>query len=366
MAKQQQQEPAPSWDGVLRRSLDIELRAVDGVLRRSLDIELRAVDEEERSVEVIASTDTLDGHGDVVEQTFDLKRYKKNPVVLWLHNSFGFFDGARAEDFLPIGHAENVKIEGGNLVAKLIFVKGDGEDSLPEKVWRRVQQRALRAVSIGFRPGKVTRTENNDTGKVTYRLANNELFEISVVPVPSNPDAVAKALHAAEREQLSRLAAEPAAPGGVHREKTMNEELQKALEAKAVAEQKAKDAEARAGTAEQKAKTLDTELSTEREAHTKLKAEVEPLKKRASDAEEKLVGLEVDALVGKKIQPAQRDKFVKLRKSQGAEEFAEFVKDMPDLPTLKSITGSEKDTENHAKSGGTPKSIAARLEKVGS
>jgi hypothetical protein len=350
MAKPQQQEPATSWDGVLRRSLDCSVKAFD---------------EEGRWVDVIASTDTLDGHGDIVEQSFDLKRYKKNPVVLFLHNQFGFLDGARPEDFLPIGRGENVKVAGGQLEARIHFAS-EKASPLAERIFHQFKEGSLNAVSIGFKPGKVTRTENADTGKVTYRLANNELFEISVVPIPSNPDAVAKALHAAEREQLSRMAAQPAAPSGAPREKNMNEELQKALEAKAVAEQKAKDAEARAGTAEAKIKTLETELSTERDAHTKLKAEVEPLKKSAADAQHKLIAVEVDALVGKKIQPTQREEFIELRAAYGEKKFAAFVEKMSDLPTLKTIVKGEEDTENHAKGGGTPKKIAARLEKVGS
>jgi hypothetical protein len=51
--------------------------------------------------------------------------------------------------------------------------------------------------------------------------------------------------------------------------------------------------------------------------------------------------IEVDALVGKKITPAQRDKFIKLRSAQGEKEFAEFVADMPELPTLKTIVKDE-------------------------
>jgi hypothetical protein len=350
MAKPQQQTPDPVWDGVLRRSLDCSVKAFD---------------EAGRWVDVVASTDTLDGHGDIVEQSFDLKRYKKNPVVLFLHNAFGYFDGARPEDFLPIGKGENVKVTGGQLEARIVFAS-EKASPIAERIFHQFKEGSLNAVSIGFKPGKVTRTENADTGKVTYRLANNELFEISVVPIPSNPDAVAKALHAAEREQLSRMAAQPAAASGANREKNMNEELQKALEAKAIAEQKALDANARAATAEGKVKSLETELETERTAHTKLKAELEPLTKRAQKAEEGLIANEVDALVGKKIQPAQREKFIKLRKAQGEEEFKAFVADMPDLPTLKSITDPEKDPENHAKGNGAPKKIAARLEKVGS
>lgn len=347
MAQPQQQEPASRWDGVLRRSLDCSVKAFD---------------EAGRWVDVVASTDTLDGHGDIVEQSFDLKRYKKNPVVLFLHNQFGCFDGSRPEDFLPIGRGDNVKVAGGQLEARIYFAS-EKASPLAERIFHQFKEGSLNAVSIGFKPGKVTRTENADTGKVTYRLANNELFEISVVPIPSNPDAVAKSLHEQEQAFFKSIAASAADPTEGNPHMAMTAEEQKALTdaqaAKAIAET--------ALTSERtKSVQLETELATERENNKKLKAEIEPLTKRAQEAESKLIAAEVDALVGKKIQPTQREEFIELRSAYGEKKFAAFVAKMSDLPTLKGIVKDDDDTENHAKSGGTPKKIAARLEKVGS
>jgi hypothetical protein len=256
----QQQPPAAKWDGVLRRSFDFTVKSID---------------EEGRSVDVIASTDSLDGHGDIVEQTFDLKRYKKNPVVLFLHNSFGCFDGARPEDFLPIGKAENVKVSGGQLEARIVFAS-DKASPIAERIFHQFREGSLRAVSIGFKPGKVTRTENADTGKVTYRLANNELFEISVVPIPSNPDAVAKSLMNAEREELSRIAAKTAAEADPkHKEKhQMDPELlQKQLDAAKVEIGVAKT---QLGEANERSRPLETELLTEKTAGAKSTADLAP------------------------------------------------------------------------------------------
>ena len=61
-------------------------RPFDGVLRRQIAVELRVLDEGERSVEVIASTEALDSHGDIVKQFWNLDRYNKNGPVLWNHN----------------------------------------------------------------------------------------------------------------------------------------------------------------------------------------------------------------------------------------------------------------------------------------
>jgi HK97 family phage prohead protease len=335
----------------------------DGVVRRSLDFTVKSVDEAARSFEVVASTDTIDGHGDIVEQTFDLKRYKKNPVVLWLHNSFGYFDGARAEDFLPIGKAEGVKVSNGQLEAKIVFAT-EKANPLAEKIFNQVLEGTLRAVSIGFKPGTVTRTENNDTGKVTYRLANNELFEISVVPIPSNPDAVAKSLVSAERNELSRIAAKTAAEADPHKKaKSMDpEQLQKQLD-QAKVDLGVKQAEVT--KANERAATAETELATERTAGAKTKADLAIANERLEKAEKKIVEIEVDALIGKKITPAQREKFIKLRSAQGEKEFSEFVADMPELPTLTDVTKSDPVVGNKtAKTKGAPTKMAAFLNKA--
>lgn len=336
-------------------------RKWDGIIRRELAFEMRDINVEERSIEVVCSTDTLDSHGDIVEQTFDLKRYKKNPVVLWLHNSFGWFDGSDAEDYLPIGRAEGVKVEDGQLVAKIFFLSGNAdEEPLVDKIWRRVQQRVLRAVSIGFRPGKVTREENADTGKVTYRLSKNELYEISVVPIPSNPDAVAKSIEF-EHENLRRLAANDSAPEREAQDNNpmaMTAEEQKALTdaqaGKTVAETqlgevKAKNLAIEGELTAEKAKVteltnkcsglelkcgeLGTQLKNLSDADTARKAAEEEATKKADAT---AADVDVDAVVGKKIAPTAREKWLAIR-LRSKSEFDGLLADMPELPHLKQI-----------------------------
>lgn len=321
MATPQQQEPSRQWDGIVRRSFDIDVKAFDP---------------EKRSFDVVASSDTIDGHGDIVEQTFDLKRYKKNPVVLWLHNSFGFLDGSRAEDFLPIGRAENVKVVEGRLEARIFLATADA-NPIAEKVFLLWQQKILRAVSIGFRPGKVIREENADTGKVTFRLQNNELFEISVVPIPSNPDAVAKALSAAEREEFSRLAAPTAASSGFQRNKTMDEELKKALEAKAIAEQKAKDAETRAATADTRIKELEKALTEEKAVSAKLEVELKTERAETTKLKGDVAKSTLDALQGVKFEPGERKELDELVETVGITRVKSLLEKRSDLSLTQDV-----------------------------
>jgi len=156
------------------------------LIRRSWDISVRSIDLNTRSVEVIASTDAIDCYGEVLVQDWDLTRYDNNPVVLYGHQSWG-------PDGLPIGHAEDVRVEKGDggrkrLVAKLFFVD-EKANPMGEKVWQGFLQKSLRAVSVGFR-SKQGITQDID-GRTVFVLSGNELVEISVVPLPANPEAVA-------------------------------------------------------------------------------------------------------------------------------------------------------------------------------
>lgn len=143
----------------------------------------------ERTIDVIASTPSLDGNGRVVMQDWDLARFEKNPVVLWNHGlGAGYFgDSADTDLTLPIGFATNVRVEQGLLKATLNFVD-EKANPIAEKVWQGIQQGSIRAVSVGWQSGDV-RFEKHDGAEVAV-LSQNELLEISAVAVPANADAV--------------------------------------------------------------------------------------------------------------------------------------------------------------------------------
>lgn len=166
------------------------------LLRRSYGIAVRAQADATRSVDVIASSTALDGYGEIVAQDWDLRRYEANPVVLYGHNSWG----------MPIGHASNVRVEGDKLLATLNFVDARA-NPMAEQVWQGVLQGSLRAVSVGFRSKKGSM--QNIDGKDVFVLAGNELMEISVVPIPANPEAVAQEARAFN-DQLRALVARSA------------------------------------------------------------------------------------------------------------------------------------------------------------
>ena len=170
----------------------------------------------ERTLDVVASTAVLDRQGEVLEQSWRLERYLANPVVLYAHDSWD----------LPIGTAENVRVEDGALRARIRLVS-DEANPLAGRVWKLIQEGALRAVSVGFIPHgarleKRARAEG-ELDEEYLVLSDNELLEISVVPVPANPEALA------EIRQRALATSRAASP----QEKTMAEKTEKAPEAPA-------------------------------------------------------------------------------------------------------------------------------------
>jgi phage head maturation protease len=163
-----------------------------------------SIDEEKRSVRVIASSTAIDSYGEIVEQSFRLERYQRNPVVLYGHNKSGILGmGGDPEDTLPIGYATELGISGGKLLATLNFVD-EKANPLAPMVFEGFRQGSIRAVSIGFFPHEVREETRN--GEDVYVLSQNELFEISVVPMGANPDAVRLSVGEAHDQVRKRLA----------------------------------------------------------------------------------------------------------------------------------------------------------------
>lgn len=119
---------------------------------------------------VIASTSTIDRSGDSIDQAgWDLKNFMLNPVMLWAHDYSA----------LPVAKATSIVVDGRGLVADYEFAPPEG-NPMAQQVKTLVDEGFLNAVSVGFMP-----LERN--GNVITKM---ELFEISFVPVPANPQAL--------------------------------------------------------------------------------------------------------------------------------------------------------------------------------
>lgn len=292
----------------------------------TLGITLRSIDEAARTVDFIASTDAVDTYDEIVDQgTWELDIYRANPVVLFAHKSRE----------LPIGKSVDVAVRNGRLECRIQFAT---EDMNPEaeKVWKLIKGQFLRAVSVGFIPRDV-KWEKRD-GKDVFVLYGNSLREISVTPVPANHEALAKM-------RARALAGRPANEAPRAQENDMDEKNKQELESqlaaatKAIEEAKAKRAEELAAKDAElalAAKALESlqakaeSLTAERDA---LAVERDALAKEKADLHAKMTEAEVDALVGDKITPAQKDDFLALARESRA-SFDAIVKGLPSLGLL--------------------------------
>lgn len=145
------------------------------MLLRSV-VDFVPVESEERTARLVASTEALDSHGTVVRQNWDLSRFMQNPVILWGHDS----------GELPIARATDVGVVDGALQAKIAFAP----TQRAAEVYEMLRTGFLKGVSVGFRSHEQRKEMVGD--REVMVLDKNELYEISLVSVPSNPQTLAQ------------------------------------------------------------------------------------------------------------------------------------------------------------------------------
>lgn len=121
----------------------------------------------------VASTNTVDRHGEIVHQDgWDLKAYKKNPVILWAHD--------HTEP--AIGVAKRVWVDGAGKKAKLMMeVALHDVTEKARAIKQLVEMGVVNSMSVSY---KVLDSPDG------INHVKNELLETSVVNVPANADAM--------------------------------------------------------------------------------------------------------------------------------------------------------------------------------
>jgi HK97 family phage prohead protease len=142
--------------------------------------------EDSRVFRFTVSTNAVDRDRDTVSPDgFDLDNYKTNPVVLFAHQS----------DRPPIGRAPDIGTEKGVLKASVEFMNNDIDTSgFSDMMYRMVKNGFIKATSVGFLPIEFDMADNNDEKRAGgMDFTKQELLEFSIVPVPSNPEALIEA-----------------------------------------------------------------------------------------------------------------------------------------------------------------------------
>lgn len=176
------EETEKEYEGLLQKEAEGEQKA-------AVDLsEVKAIDEENKELTVIATSDSVDRMGDIVDQN-GLKQsanFKKNSVLLADHDY-------RVEKVLgkvvEIGKPEQI---GTKTVRKMRIKFATDISPLADFTFKMMKEGFINAVSIGFRPLK---TEIKKIDNKFVRIFKEwELLELSVVAVPANQDAVRHAL----------------------------------------------------------------------------------------------------------------------------------------------------------------------------
>lgn len=134
-----------------------------------------SINEDKYQATFVISDESVDRQGEVIKQDgWDLENFKKNPVILFGHDSWE----------LPIGKAVDIYTEGDKTYAVIEFAVDIYDKA--KTIWEMVKRGILNTVSVGFMNMEYVDGEDYDN----VELTKNELLEISIVPIPANPNAI--------------------------------------------------------------------------------------------------------------------------------------------------------------------------------
>jgi HK97 family phage prohead protease len=149
---------------------------------------IKKLADEERLIEGIASTPTVDRVGDIVEPMG--AKFKIPMPLLWQHRSDQ-----------PVGHVEFAQPtdKGIPFVARIAKIAEPGElKNICDKAWQAVKAKLAGAVSIGF---KITDYEVLKEGG--WRIKEWEWLELSIVTIPANSDCTITTIRSIDAELLA-------------------------------------------------------------------------------------------------------------------------------------------------------------------
>lgn len=156
------------------------------------DVECKDFNDKDRSFLAVGSQESPDRFRDIIEvDGWELKNYRKNPVVLFAHNYSKPPIGRSLEEFSDV--KKNVK----RLMIRPQFHSLDEEARLLYSLYK---EKYLKGFSVGFLPKKSEEIKQDDKKKDDEQhffhrptlFKKQELLENSSVPLPAHPDALSE------------------------------------------------------------------------------------------------------------------------------------------------------------------------------
>lgn len=153
----------------------------------------------ENEYEFVMSDETIDRDGEIIKvDGWDLKNFKKNNILMWGHR----------HDLPGIGVVGSAVKEDGKLKAKRVRFASSGIYELADTVHGLVDDGILKAVSVGYIPKEREYPAQEDDDKSGSKkkkprivTSKAELYELSIVNVGSNPNAL-RSLKSAEENAV--------------------------------------------------------------------------------------------------------------------------------------------------------------------
>ena len=160
-----------------------------------LNCEIKKTGENEYAF--IMSDEIIDRDGEIIRvDGWDLKNFKKNSILLWGHR----------HDIPGIGEVGSAVKEDGKLKAKRVRFASPGIYELADIVHGLVDDNILKAVSVGYIAKEREHPSQDDDDKGSSKkkkpwviTTKAELYELSIVNVGANPNAL-RAAKSAEEE----------------------------------------------------------------------------------------------------------------------------------------------------------------------
>lgn len=155
------------------------------ITRKFFKTKATSINDDAKTVSFRISDNQPDRMGEIVDQkSWDFKHYLKNPIVLWGHNP------DEPENVLGTALSLSIADDGSGTDAELHL----DTDINPKAalVYNQIKAGTLSCVSVGFIPHSVEYAfDDEEETDNTPVLKDNELLEISIVPIPANPRAIA-------------------------------------------------------------------------------------------------------------------------------------------------------------------------------
>lgn len=151
-----------------------------------------------RTIPFVFSDETRDSYGTVLPvDGWDLTRFNRMGVALYNHSSYD------SDPDNVIGTAR-AWVEGKKLLGEITFESAEINPKA-EKVFQKVLAGTIKGCSVGFRTlerGEWGKGEEAYDGKrPTYYYGRRSLMEISVTPLPANPNAKVRSAHGENPEE---------------------------------------------------------------------------------------------------------------------------------------------------------------------